>query len=107
MQEMKISDGCALSFEDEAARIEHEICSVPGLLCSCCAGCESKVCESCVYATAFHNCTKLPGRQLWRKGSLYGGKVDYQRVLNGSQGALRFRAPVAPLYRGVQGSPDP
>ncbi len=84
VQELKIADGCALSFEDEAARIEHEICSVPGLLCNCCAGCECKVCDSCMYATAFHRCKNLPGRSLYHKSSLYGGKVDYQRVAGGS-----------------------
>ena len=85
VQELKIADGCAVSFEDEAARIENEICSVPGLLCNCCAGGESKICESCMYATSFHRCNKLPARRLWRKGSLYGvGTVDYQRVEYGS-----------------------
>jgi len=101
VQELKIADGgCALSFEDEAARIEHEICSVPGLLCNCCAGCESKVCDSCMHATAFHRCKHLPGRHLWRKGSLYGGKVDYQRVAGGSLAACFsfIRAPPALLY---------
>ena len=37
-QELIIADGCAVSFEDEAARIEYEICKVRGVVCVCCAG---------------------------------------------------------------------
>ena len=87
-QELIIADGCAVSFEDEAARIEYEICKVRGVVCVCCAGNESQVCDSCVYATGFHYCKNLPGRHLWKKGCLHGGTVDFQRVVNGSPTGL-------------------
>ncbi len=80
---MKITDDdrCAISFEDEAARVEHEICSVPGLLCVCCAGGGAKRCGACLHATSFHCCEHAGGRKVWCKGTLYGGVADYQRIL--------------------------
>ncbi len=82
-REMKITDDdrCAISFEDEAARVEHEICSVPGLICVCCAGGGTKLCGSCLHATSFHCCEHAGGRKVWCKGTLYGGVADYQRIL--------------------------
>jgi len=80
---MKITDDdrCAISFEDEAARVEHEICSVPGLLCVCCAGGGAKRCGACLHATSFHCCEHTGRRKVWCKGTLYGGVADYQRIL--------------------------
>ena len=78
---MKLSDDAAISFEEEAARLERGSCSVPVMICECCAGGGMNVCGSCVHATSFHNCDRVERRKVWCKGTLYGGKVDYQRVL--------------------------
>ena len=82
-QDMKITDDdrCAVSFEDEAARVEHEICSVPGIICECCAGGSTNLCGSCLHATSFHCCERVGRRKVWCKGTLYGGTADYQRIL--------------------------
>ena len=79
--EMQISDDGALSFEAEAARLERIICNVPDLICECCETKGDQVCPSCVHATSFHFCERLQRCAVWRKGTLYGRKVDYQRVL--------------------------
>lgn len=80
VRELRITDTCGISFEEVAARLENEICGVPGLICECCAGSVGNVCPPCMYATSFHRCERLPGRTLWRRGTLCGGTVDYQRV---------------------------
>ena len=75
--EMKVHPSHAISWEDEAKRTEAQICSIPGIICECCLDAK---CASCLHATAFHRCTKQ-GKILWRKGSIYAGKADYQRIL--------------------------
>jgi len=67
-----------VSFEDESKKTEHDICSIPGIICECCLG---DRCESCLHATSFHRCTKLPDKTLWCKGTIWAGHIDYQRIL--------------------------
>ena len=59
--EMKLSDDAAISFEEEAARLERVICSVPFMICECCAGGGDNVCGSCMHATYFTNVTAWNG----------------------------------------------
>ncbi len=80
-QDLVLRKDCGISFEDEAARMEHDICRVPNLVCSCCSLEEQSRCLSCQHATSFHRCDLHPGRVLWCKGSLHGGTLDYERIL--------------------------
>jgi len=76
-RDLKIGPNNIAVFEQEAYRIEKEICSIPGLICECCM---SNKCESCLHATSFHICSKA-NKILWCKGTLFDGQIDYQRAL--------------------------
>ena len=76
-----VSRDCGVSFEQEAARTEREICQVTHIICECCEGNLCKRCKTCQCATSFHECVQKPHRKLWRKGTLYGGSADYQRII--------------------------
>ena len=81
-QDLIWSKNAGVSFESEAARIEQEICSVPHLICACCGIDElSHRCMACQHCLGFHRCKANPGRTLWCKGSLHGGRADYERIL--------------------------
>ena len=73
-------DKPSLSFEELSTRIEDAMCAQPGLVCPCCNKEERLVCKKCVHATSFHRCDHHEGVR-WRKGTLYGGKADYARIL--------------------------
>jgi hypothetical protein len=74
---MIISPKRAVTFEEEAFKTEREICSIPGLICECCT---SNPCKSCLHATSFHRCERHD-KISWCKGTIFGGSVDYQRIL--------------------------
>ena len=76
-----VSRDCSVSFEHEAARIESDICQATSIICDCCEGHLGKRCKSCEHATGFHVCVQKPHRKLWRKGTLFGGSADYQRII--------------------------
>ena len=79
--ELRIAPGLALSFEQTCADVEREICRHNGLVCSCCAQeSQDSCCRSCRFAVGFHHCEDRP-HLVWRKGTLYGGALDIQRVL--------------------------
>ncbi len=79
--------GGGVSFEERCAHLEQMFCDPEhgsALICSCCAEELGSVCLSCRYAVGWHFCKNqrsLAGQRLWRKGTLYGGKIDIQRVL--------------------------
>ena len=74
------------SFEFLCKTYEEECCSAElDLVCRCCTGELSQICKTCRNATGFHQCAKdssrTTNRLRWRKGTLYGGTLDIQRVL--------------------------
>ena len=76
-----------VSFEALCHEIDDELSSYQfGLVCSCCAGVlGEKKCKACAHAAiGLHRCAN-PNRGtdclLWRRGSLFGGTLDIQRVL--------------------------
>jgi len=77
-RELNIGPKCSVCFEEEAFKTERDICSVPGIICECCLG---DKCENCLHAMAFHRCKRTPDEILWCKGTLFGGPIDYQRIL--------------------------
>lgn len=57
-----------------------------GLVCNCCAGQHrnGERCVACQFAVGFHRCghpDRATDTLLWRKGSLFGGVLDIQRLL--------------------------
>ena len=72
----------AVSFEHRCAVLERHFCQQEyDLICSCCAEEESGlICDACKYAVGFHKCLRAD-RWRWRKGSLFAGELDAQRVL--------------------------
>jgi hypothetical protein len=76
--ELKIGSNHAVTFEEEAFKTEQHICTIKGIICECCRG---DRCKSCLHATSFHRCIKIPDRMLWCKGTIFGGTIDYQRIL--------------------------
>ena len=77
-RELNIGPKCSVTFEEEAFKTERDICSVPGIICECCLG---DKCENCLHATSFHRCKRIPDKILWCKGTIFGGPIDYQRIL--------------------------
>jgi hypothetical protein len=76
-----VGEKSAVSFETLSAEIERYIGSEPGLICECCAlEHEAGRCAACMYAVGFHTCQKN-NKLKWKKGTLYGGVMDFQRVL--------------------------
>ena len=46
-----------------------------------------------MHAVSFHECMRKPHQKLWRKGTLYGGSADYQRIIfNLHRKGLRIEA---------------
>ena len=74
------------SFELLCKTIEEECCSAElDLVCRCCIGELPQICKTCRHATGFHQCANDSSKRIkkirWRKGTLYGGTLDIQRVL--------------------------
>ena len=83
-QELCISSGRATSFEQLCADTEKEVCRAQhDLVCACCAGEYDSVCKNCLHAVGFHRCMNARGTHYlrWRKGTLYGGEMDIERVI--------------------------
>ena len=77
-----VGEKCPVSFETLSAEVEKYICSVPYLVCTCCElEEEAGRCSACMYAVGFHTCQKNPREIKWKKGTLHGGTMDFQRVL--------------------------
>jgi hypothetical protein len=72
----------AVSYEHRCAVLERRLCqSEHDLICSCCAEETSGlVCDACKHAVGFHKCFRADCLR-WRKGTLYAGELDAQRVL--------------------------
>ena len=72
----------AVSFEHRCAVLERRLCqSESDLICLCCSEEMSDlVCDACRYAVGFHKCFRA-GSFRWRKGTLFAGELDVQRVL--------------------------
>ena len=89
----------AVSFEQECARIERELCrDMYKLICKCCQRDDTKgheKCKACRYCTGFHRCSRS-SKVRWRKGSLHAGDVDIERVMFNLH---RKRLPVEVLRR--------
>ena len=74
-----------VSFEVMCSRLErlfadHEL----NLVCACCTEeLPKSVCDACRHATGWHKCQNPNNHRhfLWRKGSLFAGTLDAQRVL--------------------------
>ena len=87
----------AISFEHRCAVFERRLCQNEyGLICPCCAE-ESPdiVCNACKYAVGFHKCAQTDHLR-WRKGTLFAGELDVQRVLYNLH---RRGLPTATLHR--------
>ena len=75
------------SFEVLCQQFESTFCSIEAdLVCKCCAGeLDGAPCRSCKHATGFHLCRNPNAgdnlRHRWRKGTLFAGPLDIQRVL--------------------------
>ena len=75
------------SYEILCQNLESKFCSMEyDMVCKCCAGeLERAPCKSCQHATGFHRC-RNPNvddhtKHRWRKGTLFAGTLDIQRVL--------------------------
>ena len=80
-QELVLEPGAAVSFEQTARNLETELCLPEhDLVCRCCLGESVSGCQSCRYAVGLHRCEDCPGLR-WRKGCLFAGSLDLQRVL--------------------------
>ena len=75
------------SFEVLCKAFEARFCTVElDLVCKCCTGeLEDSPCSSCRHATSFHRCRNANSGDdrihRWRKGTLFAGTLDIQRVL--------------------------
>ena len=80
--ELVFNADVAFSFEAEAIRLKNQICSIPGIVCACCSlTAEQNRCKTCLHAESFHCCMHQPTKIVWRKGTLFGGTVDYSRCI--------------------------
>ena len=84
----KLGGEQAPSFEVLCQQLESKFCSMESdIVCKCCAGeLERAPCRACKHATGFHRCrnpTNVGGHTIhrWRKGTLFAGTLDIQRVL--------------------------
>ena len=81
--ELTVDPMMPVSFEETCEQLEQRFCGYgQQLVCPCCAG-ELSIdspCRSCKYAVGFHTCQSL-GCVKWRKGTLFGGQLDVQRML--------------------------
>ncbi len=70
-----------ISFEKFCRDLEHEFTRTDyGLVCECCES--AHPCSSCRFAVGFHACARAgEGRQWYRKGTLFNGALDVQRLL--------------------------
>ena len=76
----------AVPFEEVCAKLESTFCGRQyGLVCVCCANDNiAKQCRACQHAIGFHRCLNQDvntAKLRWRKGTLYGGHLDIERVL--------------------------
>ena len=83
----KVGGEHAPSFEVLCQQLENKFCSMEyDIVCKCCAGeLERAPCKACKHATGFHRCRNpnVSDHTLhrWRKGTLFAGTLDIQRVL--------------------------
>ena len=83
-QELRISTGRPISFEQLCADTEKELCRAQhDLVCACCAGDLASICKACLHAVGFHRCEKTrdASHLRWRKGTLHNGEMDIERVI--------------------------
>ena len=67
---LHISSEYAVSYEETAKELEHQISSVAGTVCECCAlATAEQKCKTCRHAVSFHRCVHNPYRWVWCKGT--------------------------------------
>ena len=96
-QEIVLEPGGGVSFEELAADLEVQLCLPEhGLVCRCCLGeLPGSACQRCRFAVGLHRCQdqRSPRGFRWRKGCLYAGSLDAQRILwNLHRKGLPFQA---------------
>ena len=83
----KVGGGKNVSFEVMCDQLETRFCAAElNIVCRCCTEeIPGSPCKSCMHATAFHRCCNPHAgddhKFRWRKGSLFAGTLDIQRVL--------------------------
>ena len=84
---LKVGGDSNVSFEVMCQQLETRFCATElNLVCRCCAKeIRGSPCKSCVHATGFHRCCNPHADDgpnfRWRKGTLFAGTLDIQRVL--------------------------
>ena len=83
----KVGGNESVSFEVMCDQLETRFCAAElNLVCRCCTEeLEGSPCKSCMHATGFHRCCNPHAGDnpnfRWRKGTLFAGSLDIQRVL--------------------------
>ena len=83
----KVGGGNNVSFEVMCDQLETKFCAAElNLVCRCCTEeLQGSPCKSCMHATGFHRCCNPHAgddrKFRWRKGTLFAGTLDIQRVL--------------------------
>ena len=83
----KVGGNEGVSFEVMCDQLETRFCAAElNLVCQCCTEeLEGSPCKSCMHATGFHRCCNPHAdnshKFRWRKGTLFAGSLDIQRVL--------------------------
>ncbi len=84
-QEIVLEPEGGVSFEQLACDLETRLCLPEhDLVCRCCLGeLAGTACLSCRFAVGLHRCqdARSPVGLRWRKGTLYAGSLDAQRIL--------------------------
>ena len=85
--EFKVGGSESVSFEVMCDQLETRFCAAElNLVCRCCTEeLPGSPCKSCIHATGFHRCCNPHAGDCrkchWRKGTLFAGSLDIQRVL--------------------------
>ena len=83
----KVGGNESVSFEVMCDHLETRFCAAElNLVCRCCTEeLQGSPCKSCMHATGFHRCCNSHAgdnhKFRWRKGTLFAGSLDIQRVL--------------------------
>ena len=84
-EEILLEPGGGVSFEQRACDLETRLCLPEhDLVCRCCLGeLPGTACQSCRFAVGLHRCqdVRSPAGFRWRKGTLYAGSLDAQRII--------------------------
>ena len=79
--ELILGTNAQVSFEERCCQLEELYTS--RCACMCCTKSLRIVSGNCAYAVGFHRCVNPDADRpvAWRPGSLYGGKMDVERLL--------------------------